>query len=81
METPSARLEKIHDRIEKLLSLQGESNRKFVELKSENQVLMDKIKELESEKLKNNLQNKQEINHKINELLSEVERCMALLKR
>jgi len=89
------RLEKIYGRIEKLLSLQIESNHKLVELESVNQQLNTKIKSLEaqvlrakkdgmtidSEKQKINLQNKQEINHKINELLSEVERCMALLKR
>lgn len=88
------RLENILRRTEKLISLQSGLNRKVSELESVNQQLIDKVKGLEvqilklkennqtiaSEQLKINNQKQREITHKINDLLSEVDRCISRLK-
>jgi len=88
------RLENILRRTEKLISLQSESNRKVSELESVNQQLTSKIKGLEEEILrlketnqviateqqKINNQKQREITHKINDLLSEVDRCISRMK-
>jgi sugar-specific transcriptional regulator TrmB len=88
------RLEIIYKEIEKNLSLQGELQDRVEKLKSDNQELTNRMKVLDEqlkkareagemaqlEKLKHNSQHNQEINNKIDELLSEVERCITLLK-
>lgn len=88
------RLEKILQRTEKLISLQSESTRKITALESENQKLIKEIKGLEEQilKLKENnqtidseqkkLTNKKqrEITLKINDLLSEVDKCISRMK-
>jgi chromosome segregation ATPase len=88
------RLEIIYKEIEKNLSLQGELQDRVEKLKSDNQELTGRMKVLDAqlkkareagemaqlEKLKHNSQHNQEINNKIDELLSEVERCITLLK-
>jgi len=88
------RLEIIYKEIEKILSLQGELQDRVEKLKSDNQELTGRMRVLDAqlkkareageiaqlEKLKHNLQHNQEINNKIDELLSEVERCITLLK-
>jgi len=85
------RLENILRRTEKLISLQSGLNRKISELESVNQQLISKIKGLEvqilklkendqtiaSEQQKINNQKQREITHKINDLLSEVDRCIS----
>jgi hypothetical protein len=89
------RLEIIYKEIEKTLSLQSELQDRVKKLKTDNQLLSDKIKVLDKqlqrtrqagemaqlEKEKFNTQNNKEINNKIDELLSEVERCITLLKK
>lgn len=89
------RLENIYKGIEKILSLQGDLENTNKKLKSDNQELVSKITAFESqfnkakedgqtvqvEKQKQNTQQNKEINHKIDELLSEVERCITLLKK
>ena len=89
------RLENIYKGIEKFLSLQQELENNNNKLRAENQELITKIAFLEQQIIKhgvdkeaalsvnnnNNLKNKQEINNKIEELLSEVEQCITLLKR
>ena len=89
------RLENIYKGIEKFLSLQQELQNNNNKLRAENQELTNKIAILEQHLTKtreeslaalsvtnnNNSQNKQEINNKIDELLSEVEQCRTLLKR
>jgi hypothetical protein len=89
------RLEIIYKEIEKNLSLHGKLEETIKKLKSDNQCLTDKMKTLDEqlkkareagemaqlEKLKHNSHNNQEINNKIDELLSEVERCITLLKK
>ncbi len=86
------RLENILHRTEKLISLQSESTRKITVLESENQRLTSEIKSLEeqilklkdhnqtttSEQQKINNQKQREITHKINDLLSEVDKCIIL---
>jgi hypothetical protein len=86
------RLENILRRTEKLISLQGESNRKVTVLETENQRLIKEIKGLEkqilklqelnqtnaSEQQKITNQKQREITHKINDLLSEVDKCITL---
>lgn len=94
MKDINSRLENILRRTEKLISLQGNLNRKISELESVNQELTGKIKGLEQQVLKlkegnltitseqqklNNLKQR-EITHKINDLLSEVDQCIARLK-
>lgn len=94
MKDINSRLENILRRTEKLISLQGNLNRKISELESVNQDLTSKIKGLEQQVLKlkegnltitseqqklNNLKQR-EITHKINDLLSEVDQCIARLK-
>ena len=88
------RLENILRRTEKLISLQGESNRKVTVLETENQRLIKEIKGLEkqilklqelnqtnaSEQQKITNQKQREITHKINDLLSEVDRCISRIK-
>ena len=88
------RLENILRRTEKLISLQSGLNRKVSELESVNQQLMSKIIGLEaqilklkendqtiaSEQKKINNQKQREITHKINDLLSEVDRCISRIK-
>ncbi|HTB32852.1 MAG TPA: hypothetical protein VK808_12555 [Bacteroidia bacterium] len=88
------RLEKILLRTEKLISLQSESTRKIEVLKFENQELTSKIKDLgeqilklketnqtiASEQQKINNQKQREITHKINDLLSEVDKCISRMK-
>ena len=88
------RLEIIYKEIEKILSLQGELQDTVKKLKSDNQELTNKMRVLDEqlkkaseaderaqlEKQNNNTQHNQEINNKIDELLSEVERCITLLK-
>ncbi len=88
------RLENILRRTEKLISLQSELTRKITVLESENQKLINPIKGLEeqiltlkgtnklvtTEQQKINKQKQGEITHKINDLLSEVERCIARMK-
>ncbi|MGP8217144.1 MAG: hypothetical protein ACLQQ4_16360 [Bacteroidia bacterium] len=88
------RLENIYREIEKILSLHGELQNAVKKLKAENQELTNKLKILDEqlkkagqaaetaqpEKQKHNSQHNQEINNKIDELLSEVERCITLLK-
>ena len=88
------RLEIIYKEIEKILSLQGELQDRVEKLKSDNQELTNRMRVLDEqlkkareagemaqlEKLKHNSQHNQEINNKIDELLSEVERCITLLK-
>lgn len=95
MKDLAIRLEKIHRAIEKFLSLQQEQQNKIEYLKAENQQLIMKVQGLERElnksneksatalliNNKNNLQNKQEIGNKIEELLSEVEQCITLMDR
>ena len=89
------RLEIIYKEIEKILSLQGELQDTVKKLKSDNQELTNKMRVLDEqlkkareageraqlEKQNNNTQHNQEINNKIDELLSEVERCITLLKK
>jgi sugar-specific transcriptional regulator TrmB len=89
------RLNNIHKGIEKFLSLQSELTGKNVNLDAENQELAKKIEVLEqqlkklekdskageNQKQTNNIQKNQLINNKIDELLSEVEQCMTLLKK
>lgn len=86
------RLEIILRRTEKLISLQSESTRQIEVLESENQRLIKEIKSLEeqilklkdsnqtiaSEQQKINNQKQREITHKINDLLSEVDKCIIL---
>lgn len=88
------RLENILRRTEKLISLQSGLYRKISELESVNQQLLSKIKGLEeqiiklkennqtiaSEQQKINNQKQREITHKINDLLSEVDRCISRIK-
>ncbi|HSY76322.1 MAG TPA: hypothetical protein VK890_05670 [Bacteroidia bacterium] len=88
------RLEIIYKEVEKILSLQGELQGTIKKLKSDNQELVNKMKTLDEQlkrareagetaqqaKQKHNTQHNQEINNKIDELLSEVERCITLLK-
>ncbi len=88
------RLENIYKEIEKILSLQGELQDTVKKLKSDNQELAGKLKVVDEQlkrarevgetaqldKQKHNTQHNQEINNKIDELLSEVERCITLLK-
>jgi hypothetical protein len=88
------RLEIIYKEIEKILSLQSELHNTVKVLKSENQDLTNKMRTVDEqlkkareaaetaqkEKLNHNTQQNQEINNKIDELLSEVERCITLLK-
>jgi len=88
------RLENILRRTEKLISLQNESTGKITALESENQKLVTKIKGLEeqilklkdsnqniaSEQQKINNQKQKEITLKINDLLSEVDRCISRMK-
>ena len=94
MKDLAKRLENILHRTEKLISLQSGLNRKVSELESVNQQLIDKIKDLEgqvlklkestltvaSEQQKINNQKQREITHKINDLLSEVDRCISRIK-
>jgi len=89
------RLDNIYSGIEKILSLQSELNSANSKLKAENQELIKKIealegqlievekdsKSIEYQKETNNLQKNQLINKKIDELLSEVEQCMALFRK
>ena len=89
------RLENIYKGIEKILSLQSDLENTNKKLKADNQELNAKIKAFESqltktredgmavqlEKQKQNTHQNKEINHKIDELLSEVERCITLLKK
>ena len=89
------RLENIYKEIEKFLSLHGELQNTTNKLRAENQELSKKLQALEqqlkssekdrkaiaSELTNNNTQNNQEINKKIDELLSEVEQCITLLKK
>lgn len=89
------RLENIYRGIEKILSLQSDLENSNKKLTSENQELRGKIKALDVqlnktrddgqaiqlEKQKQNTQQNKEINHKIDELLSEVERCITLLRK
>ncbi len=86
------RLEKILRRTEKLISLQNDSVRQIELLETENQRLVKQIKGLEeqisklgetnqaitSEQQKINNQKQREITHKINDLLSEIEKCIVL---
>ena len=88
------RLENILRRTEKLISLQSESTRQIEVLNSENQRLVKQIKGLEeqilklketnqtiaSEQQKINNQKQREITHKINDLLSEVDKCISRFK-
>ncbi len=88
------RLENILRRTEKLISLQSGLTRKVSELETVNQQLIDKIKGLDeqilklketnqtiaSEQQKINNQKQREITHKINDLLSEVDRCISRMK-
>ena len=88
------RLENILHGTEKLISLQRESKRKIEVLESENQRLVKEIKSLEdrmtelkdhnqtttSEQQKINNQKQREITHKINDLLSEVDKCITRFK-
>jgi hypothetical protein len=88
------RLEKILLETEKLISLQSESTRKIEVLESENQRLVNEIKGLEeqilklresnqtigSEQQKINKQKQREITLKINDLLSEVDKCISRMK-
>jgi len=88
------RLENILRRTEKLISLQSGLNRKVSELESVNQQLMSKIigfeaqilklkendQTIASEQQKINNQKQREITHKINDLLSEVDRCISRIK-
>lgn len=94
MKDINSRLENILRRTEKLISLQGDLYRKISELESVNQQLTGKISQLEeqllklkesnhnitSEQQKINNQKQREITHKINDLLSEVDQCIARLK-
>jgi|GEM_PF-1293698 len=94
MKDINSRLENILHRTEKLISLQGELYRKISALEYVNQDLTGKIKTLEeqilklkesnqtitSEQQKINNQKQREITHKINDLLSEVDQCIARLK-
>lgn len=88
------RLDIIYKEIEKILSLQSELHDSVKRLKSENQELTGKLRIVDEqlkkareaveaaqlEKQKFNTQHNKEINNKIEELLSEVERCITLLK-
>ena len=88
-------MEKILLRTEKLISLQSESTRKIADLESENQRLTKEIKGLEeqvlklkdqnqlmtSEQQKINNQKQREITLKINDLLSEVDKCIIRMKK
>ena len=88
------RLEIIYKEVEKILSLQGTLQDTVNKLKFDNQELTNKLQVLDGqlkkakeagetaqlEKQKHNTQHNQELNNKIDELLSEVERCITLLK-
>ena len=89
------RLDNIYREIKKILSLQDELRGRITNLNTENQDLKGKIEILEQQVKKTGIemqstdyQNKkssthknQLINKKIDELLSEVEQCITLLKR
>ncbi len=89
------RLENIYKEIEKFLYLRGELQKSINKLRAENQELTKKIvtieqqlknserdrKAITTELSNNNTQNNQEINKKIDDLLSEVEQCITLLKK
>jgi septal ring factor EnvC (AmiA/AmiB activator) len=89
------RLDNIYKEIEKFLYLQGEQENTINKLRAENQELTKKIvaieqqlknserdrKAITTELSNNNTQNNQEINKKIDDLLSEVEQCITLLKK
>jgi uncharacterized coiled-coil DUF342 family protein len=89
------RLDNIYKGIEKFLSLQSELQNTNSKLKAENQELVKKVQVLEQQLKKagddtkaiatelnsNNSHKNQEINKKIDELLSEVEQCITLLKK
>jgi hypothetical protein len=89
------RLDNIQLRIEKILSLHNELERITSKLKAENQELAKKgealdeqlkkaekdIQSADYQKKTNNALKNQSINKKIDELLSEVEQCITLLKR
>jgi hypothetical protein len=89
------RLGNIEQRIEKFLSLQRDLENLTNRLKTENQELKKRGEALDQQLKKaekddksveyqvqtNNSQKNQSINKKIDELLSEVEQCIALLKR
>jgi hypothetical protein len=94
MKDIESRLENILRRTEKLISLQRESTRKIMALESENQKLKSQIKGLEgqiltleetkhlndSEQQKINKQKQRELTQKINDLLSDVEKCISRMK-
>jgi hypothetical protein len=94
MKDIESRLENILRRTEKLISLQSDSTRKITVLESENQKLKSKITNLEtqiltleetkhlndSEQQKINKQKQLELTQKINDLLSEVEKCISRMK-
>ena len=85
----------IYKEIEKNLSLQGDLQNTIKTIKAENQELNKKVRALEEQlneareagkraeldKQKQNIQNNKGVNNKIDELLSEVERCITLLKK
>ena len=89
------RLELIYREIEKIISLRGELQDKVKRLEAENQQLANNLSVLDEqlkkareagktaqlEKQNLNIQNNKEVNNKIDELLSEVERCITLLKK
>jgi hypothetical protein len=89
------RLEIIYKEIEKIISLQSELQSRVKKISSENQELTNKVAALNEqlnkaretgetvrlEKQKLNTQTNKEVNNKIEELLSEVERCITLLKK
>jgi ABC-type uncharacterized transport system auxiliary subunit len=95
MQELEKRLDNIYVKIEKILSLQGELVNSNNKLKAENQELLKTIKAFEEQLKKaekdsksveyqvkiSNTQKNQLINKKIDELLSEVEQCMALFRK
>ncbi|NNM94871.1 MAG: hypothetical protein HKL88_05330 [Bacteroidia bacterium] len=95
MKDLETRLENIHRGIEYFLSLHKEQEENITNLKAENQILTGKVANLQdqlarfneestralSANNKTKIQNQQEISNKIDELLSEVERCITLLTK
>lgn len=94
MKDITTRLQNILTATEKHISLHRDLHRRMLELESVNQKLISQIKDLEEQILKLNQNNEtiaseqqkitnqkhREITHKINDLLNEVDQCIARLK-
>lgn len=96
MDKLPAKVKDISKKVEKLIFLQGQLTKENVQLKKSNKDLLeelshykDKLKELEEKnkivKLAKSLnevtEGKKDLKLKVNELIREVDKCMALLNR